>query len=87
MKVNSFFGDITVDGMAKTILKVLSRFSFDSASQLRVTTTGGNIGTVTTVTTVTTANTSIGDMGKTATSMLTSQQNFQCGVRQNFIKA
>lgn len=84
MKVNSFFGDITVDGMAKTILKVLSRFSFDSASQLRVTTTGGNIGTVTTVTT---ANTSIGDMGKTATSMLTSQQNFQCGVRQNFIKA
>ncbi len=79
----------------RLITRALSRLSFDSTSQLRVTFSSGSLTAVTTVstvtacttvTTVTTANTSLGDMGKGGTAMLMSQLNYNNGMRQNLVK-
>ena len=90
------FPVLTIDSwIMRLITRVLTRLSFDSTSQLRVTFTSGtltSIGTVTTVTgcttvaTVTTANTSLGDMGKGGTAMLMSQMNYNSGTRRNIVR-
>lgn len=90
--LTNLFGDLANDMTLKNLLNKFGRFSFDSASQLRV---GGSVGvsslptlpTVTTVNTVTTANMSIGDMGKPASVMLQSAQGFYGSVGANFTRS
>lgn len=90
--LTNLFGDLANDMTLKNLLNKFGRFSFDSASQLRVV---GSVGvsslptlpTVTTVNTVTTANMSIGDMGKPASVMLQSAQGFYGSVGANFTRS
>ncbi len=83
--VKNLFGDLGLDSTIKALKNVISRFTFDTAGQLRV---GGNVGissgTVTTVTTVTTSLGSIGDSGKPSTIMQNSSMMFNSSVRRNF---
>lgn len=92
MALENLFGELANDLSIKSLIQRLSKFSFDTSSQLRV---GGSVGVsslptlanVTTVTTVTTANMSIGDMGKPASVMLQSAQGFYGSVGANFIRS
>ena len=92
--LENLFGELANDLSIKNLIQRLSKFSFDSSSQLRVTgnvgVSGGTVGvsgSLTTVTTVTTANVSIGDMGKPASVMLQSAQGFYGSVGANFIRS
>ena len=87
--LENMFGELANDLSIKSLIQRLSKFSFDSSSQLRV---GGSVGvsslpTLATVTTVTTANMSIGDMGKASTAQLQSAQGFYGSVGANFIRS
>ena len=89
MALENLFGELANDLSVKSLMQKFGRFSFDSASQLRV---GGSVGvsslpTLPTVTTVTTANMSIGDMGKASTAQLQSAQGFYGSVGANFIRS
>ena len=92
MALENLFGELANDLSIKSLIQRLSKFSFDTSSQLRV---GGSVGVsslptlanVTTVTTVTTANMSIGDMGKPASVMLQSAQGFYGSVGANFTRS
>jgi len=87
--LENLFGELANDLSIKSLMQKFGRFSFDSASQLRV---GGSVGvsslpTLATVTTVTTANMSIGDMGKASAAQLQSAQGFYGSVGANFIRS
>ena len=83
--VTNLFGELGLDSTIKALKNVISRFTFDTAGQLRVGgTVGISSGTVTTVSTVTQANISFGDSGKTSTIMQNSAIMFGCSVRRNF---
>ena len=89
MALENLFGELANDLSIKNLMQKFGRFSFDSASQLRV---GGSVGvsslpTLATVTTVTTANMSIGDMGKASAAQLQSAQGFYGSVGANFIRS
>ncbi len=89
MALENLFGELANDLRIKSLIQRLSKFSFDTSSQLRV---GGSVGvsslpTLANVTTVTTANMSIGDMGKPASVMLQSAQGFYGSVGANFIRS
>ena len=87
--LENLFGELANDLSIKNLMQKIGRFSFDSASQLRV---SGSVGvsslpTLAAVTTVNTANMSIGDMGKPASVMLQSAQGFYGSVGANFIRS
>ena len=89
MALENLFGELANDLSIKSLIQRLSKFSFDTSSQLRV---GGSVGvsslpTLATVTTVTTANMSIGDMGKASSAQLQSAQGFYGSVGANFIRS
>ncbi len=85
-KVTNLFGDLALDTSIKFLKNIISRFTFDSGGQLRVTgSVGISSGTITTVTSVSQSNTSFGDMGRTSAAQLVSQQNFMSGNRRNFV--
>ena len=89
MAITNLFGELANDLSIKSLIQRLSKFSFDSSSQLRV---GGSVGvsslpTLANVTTVTTANMSIGDMGKASAAQLQSAQGFYGSVGANFIRS
>ena len=92
MAIQNLFGDIASDLSIKNIIRTLGRFSFDSASSLRISVAGGTlpavttVGTVTTVSTMTTGNISIGDSGKPSTIMQNSANVFNNSVGRNFIR-
>lgn len=81
--LENLFGELANDLSIKSLIQRLSKFSFDSTSQLRTVTSGS----LTTVTTVTTANMSIGDMGKASSAQLQSAQGFYGSVGANFIRS
>ena len=90
--LENLFGELANDLSIKNLIQRLSKFSFDSSSQLRVSGSVGvsslpTLATVTTVTTVTTANMSIGDMGKASTVQLQSAQGYYGSVGANFIRS
>ena len=92
--LENMFGELANDLSIKNLIQRLSKFSFDSSSQLRVTgnvgVSGGTVGvsgSLTTVTTVTTANVSIGDMGKASAAQLQSAQGFYGSVGANFTRS
>ncbi len=79
--------DKGVLGALTRIFNVLRFFSFDSTSQLRTAVSGSvtiGSGTVTTVTTVTTGNMGIGDMGKSATSLMLGRQSYAMTTKTAF---
>ena len=84
--VKNLFGDLGLDSTIKALKNVISRFTFDTTGQLRV---SGNVGissgTVTTVGTVSQSNGCIGDSGKTSAIMQNSSIMFNCSTRRNFI--
>ena len=82
--LENLFGELANDLSIKSLIQRLSKFSFDSSSQLRV---AGNVGVSGSLTTVTTANMSIGDMGKASTVQLQSAQGFYGSVGANFIRS
>ncbi len=89
MALENLFGELANDLSIKSLIQRLSKFSFDTSSQLRV---GGSVGvsslpTLANVTTVTTANMSIGDMGKASAAQLQSAQGFYGSVGANFIRS
>ena len=85
--VTNLFGELANDLSIKSLIQRLSKFSFDSSSQLRVGGSVGVSGSLTTVSTVTTANMSIGDMGKASAAQLQSAQGFYGSVGANFIRS
>ena len=85
--LENLFGELANDLSIKSLIQRLSKFSFDSSSQLRVGGSVGVSGSLTTVTTVTTANMSIGDMGKASAAQLQSAQGFYGSVGANFIRS
>lgn len=87
--LENLFGELANDLSIKSLIQRLSKFSFDTSSQLRTVTSGSVSvsGSLTTVTTVTTANMSIGDMGKPASVMLQSAQGFYGSVGANFTRS
>ena len=90
--LENLFGELANDLSIKSLIQRLSKFSFDTSSQLRTVTSGsvsvsGSLTTVSTVTTVTTANMSIGDMGKASAAQLQSAQGFYGSVGANFIRS
>ena len=87
MALENLFGELANDLSIKSLIQRLSKFSFDSSSQLRVGGSVGVSGSLTTVTTVTTANMSIGDMGKASAAQLQSAQGFYGSVGANFIRS
>ena len=89
MVLENLFGELANDLSIKSLIQRLSKFSFDSSSQLRTVTSGSVSvsGSLTTVTTVTTANMSIGDMGKASAAQLQSAQGFYGSVGANFIRS
>ena len=87
MALENLFGELANDLSIKSLIQRLSKFSFDSSSQLRVGGSVGVSGSLTTVTTVTTANMSIGDMGKASSAQLQSAQGFYGSVGANFIRS
>ena len=87
MALENLFGELANDLSIKNLIQRLSKFSFDSTSQLRVAGNVGVSGSLTTVTTVTTANMSIGDMGKASAAQLQSAQGFYGSVGANFIRS
>jgi len=87
MAITNLFGELANDLSIKSLIQRLSKFSFDSSSQLRVGGSVGVSGSLTTVSTVTTANMSIGDMGKASAAQLQSAQGFYGSVGANFIRS
>ena len=87
MALENLFGELANDLSIKSLIQRLSKFSFDSSSQLRVGGSVGVSGSLTTITTVTTANMSIGDMGKASAAQLQSAQGFYGSVGANFIRS
>ena len=87
MALENLFGELANDLSIKSLIQRLSKFSFDSSSQLRVGGSVGVSGSLTTVSTVTTANMSIGDIGKPASAQLQSAQGFYGSVGANFIRS
>ena len=87
--LENLFGELANDLSIKNLIQRLSKFSFDTSSQLRTVTSGSVSvsGSLTTVTTVTTANMSIGDMGKASAAQLQSAQGFYGSVGANFIRS
>ena len=87
--LTNLFGELANDLSIKSLIQRLSKFSFDSSSQLRVSGTVGvsSLPTLAVVSTVTTANMSIGDMGKASTAQLQSAQGFYGSVGANFIRS
>ena len=87
--LENLFGELANDLSIKNLIQRLSKFSFDSSSQLRVSGTVGvsSLPTLAVVSTVTTANMSIGDMGKASTAQLQSAQGFYGSVGANFIRS
>ena len=84
--LENLFGELANDLSIKSLIQRLSKFSFDTSSQLR-TVTSGSVSVSGSLTTVTTANMSIGDMGKPASVMLQSAQGFYGSVGANFIRS
>lgn len=85
--VKNLFGDLGLDSTIKALKNVISRFTFDTAGQLRTTVAGTvavSSGTVTTVSTVAQSNISFGDSGKLSTTMQNSSMMFNSSVRRNF---
>ena len=89
MALENLFGELANDLSIKSLIQRLSKFRFDTSSQLRTVTSGSVSvsGSLTTLTTCTTANMSIGDMGKPASVMLQSAQGFYGSVGANFIRS
>lgn len=85
--LENLFGELANDLSIKSLIQRLSKFSFDSTSQLRTVTSGSVSISSGTVTTVTTANMSIGDMGKASAAQLQSAQGFYGSVGANFIRS
>ena len=89
--LENLFGELANDLSIKSLMQKFGRFSFDTASQLRVLVAGtvavSSLPTLGSVTTVTTANMSIGDMGKPASAQLQSAQGFYGSVGANFIRS
>ena len=89
--LENLFGELANDLSIKSLMQKFGRFSFDTASQLRVLVAGtvavSSLPTLGSVTTVTTANMSIGDMGKPASVMLQSAQGFYGSVGANFTRS
>ena len=87
--LENLFGELANDLSIKNLIQRLSKFSFDTSSQLRTVTSGSVSvsGSLTTITTVTTANMSIGDMGKASAAQLQSAQGFYGSVGANFIRS
>ena len=87
--LENLFGELANDLSIKSLIQRLSKFSFDTSSQLRTVTSGSVSvsGSLTTVSTVTTANMSIGDMGKASSAQLQSAQGFYGSVGANFIRS
>ena len=84
MALENLFGELANDLSIKSLIQRLSKFSFDSSSQLRV---AGNVGVSGSLTAVTTAYMSIGDMGKASAAQLQSAQGFYGSVGANFIRS
>ena len=88
---------VTITTCISCIKNVVSKFTFDTLNQLRTTVAGtvavstlptlSTVTTVGTVTTVSTGNISLGDMGKTATSILTTNQAFQITNGKNLVRS
>ena len=85
--LENLFGELANDLSIKSLIQRLSKFSFDTSSQLRTVTSGSVSISSGTVTTVTTANMSIGDMGKASAAQLQSAQGFYGSVGANFIRS
>ena len=81
---------VTLSVYFKRMFQIFGRMRFSSSSDLYVNVTSlptlSTVTTVTTVSTMATGNIGFGDIGKAATAMLTSQQNFQSGVGKNFVR-
>ena len=78
---------VTLSVYFKRMFQIFGRMRFSSSSDLYVNVTSlPTLSTVTTVSTMTTGNIGFGDIGKAATAILTSQQNFQSGVGKNFVR-
>ena len=86
MALENLFGELANDLSIKNLIQRLSKFSFDTSSQLR-TVTSGSVSVSGSLTTVTTANMSIGDMGKASAAQLQSAQGFYGSVGANFIRS
>ncbi len=84
--LENLFGELANDLSIKNLIQRLSKFSFDTSSQLR-TVTSGSVSVSGSLTTVTTANMSIGDMGKASSAQLQSAQGFYGSVGANFIRS
>ena len=87
MALENLFGELANDLSIKSLIQRLSKFSFDTSSQLRTVTSGSVSISSGTVTTCTTANMSIGDMGKASAAQLQSAQGFYGSVGANFIRS
>ena len=99
--LTNLFGELANDLSIKSLIQRLSKFSFDSSSQLRTVTSGsvsissgsvsvssGSVSVTSgTISAVTTANMSIGDMGKASAAQLQSAQGFYGSVGANFIRS
>ena len=86
MALENVFGELANDLSIKSLIQRLSKFSFDTSSQLR-TVTSGSVSVSGSLSTVTTANMSIGDMGKASAAQLQSAQGFYGSVGANFIRS
>ncbi len=86
MALENLFGELANDLSIKSLIQRLSKFSFDTSSQLR-TVTSGSVSVSGSLTTVTTANMSIGDIGKPASAQLQSAQGFYGSVGANFTRS
>ena len=86
MALENLFGELANDLSIKSLIQRLSKFSFDTSSQLR-TVTSGSVSVSGSLSTVTTANMSIGDMGKASAAQLQSAQGFYGSVGANFIRS
>ena len=84
--LENLFGELANDLSIKSLIQRLSKFSFDTSSQLR-TVTSGSVSVSGSLSTVTTANMSIGDMGKASAAQLQSAQGFYGSVGANFIRS
>lgn len=85
--VQNLFGDLGLDSTIKALKNVISRFTFDTAGQLRTAVSGSvsvSSGTITTVGTVSQSNGCIGDSGRTSAIMQNSAIMFNSSVRRNF---